>query len=75
MIYGMLALLFALIIGLYILVLMHRSDVSLLKDMFKSNNDYLMEFEKHWLMAIDLCEKVCNINDQLINRDGKEDQV
>lgn len=75
MIYGMLALLFALIIGLYILVLNYRSDISLLKNMFEVNNDYLREFEKHWTMAIDLCEKVCNLNEQLINRDGKEDQV
>lgn len=74
-IYGLLALLFALVIGLYILVLKYRSDVGFLKSMYKINNDYVKECEENWRAAIGLCRKVCEHNEELLNREDKEDHV
>lgn len=72
MIYGLLALLFALVIGLFILVLKYRSDVAFLKRMFEINNNYVKECEENWRAAIGLCRKVCERNEELLNREGKE---
>lgn len=67
-VYGLLALLFALVIGLCILVVKYRSD-------YKINNDYVKECEENWSAAIGLCRKVCERNEELVNQYGKEDHV
>lgn len=65
-VYGLLGILFALVIALLILVLKYRSDVSFLKNMFKINNDYVKEYENDWKRSIKLCEDVCKTNGDLI---------
>ena len=67
-IYGMLAILFALVIALFILVLKYRSDVGFLKDMFEVNNGYVKECAEDWSMAIKLCRDVCERNEELCKK-------
>ena len=75
MIYGLLVFLFVLVIGLYILVLKYRSDVNFFKDMCKINNDYVKECKESWYEAIGLCRKVCEFNEELLNRDRKSEDI
>lgn len=65
-VYGLLGILFGLVLALLILVLKYRSDVSFLKDMFKINNEYVEECEEKWNRAIKLCEDVCKTNGDLL---------
>lgn len=73
MIYGMLALMFALMFVLYILVIKCMIDFSLIKDLYKINNDYVKQYEKDWTDTINLCHKICDLNEELIDRECKED--
>lgn len=72
-IYGLISILFALVIGLLILVLKCRSDISFAKDMFKINNDYVKECEEKWTRAIKLCDDVCKLNERLLNQIREEE--
>ena len=72
-VYGLLAILFALVIALFILVLKYRCDVAFMKEMYRINNDYVKSCDKNWLRAIKLCEDVCNLNGKLLNQQDKED--
>lgn len=75
MIYLLIAILFVLVSGLCILVLKYRSDVSFLKDMFKINNDYVKENAQHWDHAIELCERVCKLNGEMLESMDARDRV
>lgn len=72
-VYGLLAILFALVIALLILVLKYRSDVGFFKDMFKINNDYVKSCDLRWDEAIKLCYKICDYNDELRNRQSQSE--
>ena len=65
-VYGLLGILFALVLALLILVLKYRSDVSFLKDMYAVNNDYVKECDKKWDDTIKLCNDVCRTNGDLL---------
>ena len=67
-VYGLLGILFGLVLTLLILVIKYRNDVAFLKDMFKINNDYVKECEKDWSMAIGMCRKVCERNEELYTK-------
>ena len=73
MIYGMLALLFALVFVLYILVIKCMIDFSIIKDLYKINNEYVKQYSKDWTDAINLCHKICNLNEELIDREDKKE--
>ena len=75
-VYGLLSLLFSLVLALLILVLNYRSDVSFLKDMFEINNDYVKSCEHKWDDAIKLCKDVCKTNEDLLKYcDGLETRM
>jgi hypothetical protein len=74
-VYGLLGILFALVMGLLILVLKYRSDVAFLKDMFKINNDYVKECEHNWAEAIKLCKDVCETNGHLLELCREDERV
>lgn len=64
-VYGLIGILFGLVLGLLVLIIKFRSDVSFLKDMFKINNEYVKECEHDWADAIKLCKDVCRTNEDL----------
>ena len=72
-VYGLLGILFALVIALLILVLKYRSDVGFLKDMFKINNDYVKDCAKDWHDALKLCEELCEFNRKLIDMSSNQE--
>ena len=73
-VYGLLGILFALVIRLIILVIKYRCDVDFLVDMFKVNNGYVKDCEKSWSEAIKLCKDVCRSNEDILRRYGVSEE-